>query len=113
MKHFFLFLLISLFISCAGKKEEDVKGNVLPKEKFISLLIDMYMLEGKYSHEALLDKTSWEKGIEEYEKLFKKHGTDKKTVDHTFNHYAQDTVIMNEIFTVVLDSLNLRSNPKK
>lgn len=113
MKQFFLFLMISLFISCAGKKEDDVKENVLPKEKFISLLIDMYMLEGKYSHQALMDQASYEKGVDDYMQLFKKHGTDKETVDNTFTHYAQDTVVMNEIFTVVLDSLNLRSNPKK
>lgn len=108
MKNLFLIIILFTFFSCSEKKEE-IPSDVLPREKFVSVLIDMYMLEGKYSQANFVDRPTYDKGIAEYEKLFKQHSTDKKTVEKSFDYYTRQSVLMNAIYSEVLDSLNLKS----
>src|SRR5688572_13113455 len=108
MKHYLIILVSLIIFSCSEKKEE-VPADVLPKEKYISLMVDMYLLEAKFSHSNLIDRPTHEKGVKEYEALFRKHGTDKEQVEKSIDHYAHRPQEMKEIQAIILDSLNLRS----
>lgn len=97
-----------LLISCSDKKEE-TPSDILPKEKFISVMMEMYLLEAEISHSNILDQSSYEKGMKKYEKVFKKFGTDKEQVSKSIDHYTHHPVEMREIQSRILDSLNVRS----
>jgi hypothetical protein len=109
MKYLIFLVFTLLFISCSEKKQE-LPSNILSKEKYISLMVDMYLLEAKFSHANLMDRPSYSKGIEEYEKIFKKHLTNKKQVENSIDYYSHQPKEMKEIQIIILDSLNLRSN---
>lgn len=104
-----LLVLFLFFISCSNVKEE-VPSDVLSKEKYIDIMIDMYLLEAKFSHSNLMDRPTYSKGMEEYETLFKKHRTNKKQVEKSIDYYSHQPKEMKEIQAIILDSLNLRSN---
>lgn len=108
MKKILFLLFTALILSCAEKKKE-MPAEVLPKDKFISVMVDMYLLESKFSHANLIDKPTYEKGVQEYETLFKKHGTNKKQVESSIDYYTHQPDQMREIQATILDSLNLRS----
>lgn len=104
-----ILILFSLLIFSCGEKKEEIPSDVLPKEKFIAALIEMYSIEGKYSHANVIDKPVYEKGVKEYEDLFKKMGISKKQIESSIDYYMHQPEIMKEIQAVVLDSLNSRS----
>lgn len=109
MKYLIFLILTVITFSCSEKKEE-IPSDILTKEKYISLMVDMYLLEAKFSHSSLMDRPTYSKGIEEYETLFKKHRTNKKQVEKSIDYYSHEPQKMKEIQGIILDSLNLRSN---
>lgn len=108
MKNILIILILFIF-SCSDVKEE-IPSDVLPKDKYIAIMIDMYLLEAKFSHSNLMDRPTYSKGMEEYEILFKKHLTNKNQVEKSIDYYSHHPQEMKEIQAIILDSLNLRSN---
>ncbi len=108
MKKILSALFFLMLFSCSGNKEE-IPADILPKEKFISVMIEMYLTEAKISHSNIIDRPSYEKGMKEYETIFKKFGTDKSQVEKSIDYYTRQPELMREIQSRVLDSLNLRS----
>jgi hypothetical protein len=108
MKIFLSVLSFLVLFSCSGKKEE-IPAEILSKEKFISVMIEMYMTEAKLSHSNIIDSPTYKKGIKEYETIFKKFETDKSQVEKSIDYYTRQPELMREIQSRVLDSLNLRS----
>jgi len=102
-------IFFALFLYACGEKKEEIPSDVIPEDKFIALLTDMYALEGKYSHVNVINKPVYEQGVKEYEVLFKKYGVTKKQVELSIDHYNTDPARMKKMLVVVLDSLNLRS----
>lgn len=98
----FLFLFV-IAVSCA-KKEDN--ASVLSRQKFTSLLIQMHMLEADFSFNQRLDQASIEKSYSNYDKLFKKFGTDSTAVSKTFDFYKDKQQDLLDIYRDVLDSLN-------
>ncbi len=102
-------ILFSLLIFSCSEKKEEIPTDVLTKDKFILALVEMYGIEGKYSHANVIDKPVFEKGVKEYEDLFKKMGITKKQIENSIDYYMHQPEMMKEIQAVVLDSLNSRS----
>lgn len=96
-----LLIIISLFLfSC--KEEAVEKTEVMPREKFIELLVNMYRIEGKVSGQAMLDEKTDKKFRKEYLDLFTKSGTDSTEVRKAFESYNENPdelrAIMQEVF---------------
>lgn len=103
----FVIALALAALSC-GKKES-LPENVLPREKFISVLIDMHLAEAGIVFNQTLDQADLTKGYSRYTELFAKHHTDSAQVANTFEHYMDKKEELLTIYNQVLDSLNARS----
>jgi hypothetical protein len=105
-----LILLFILFLtfSCSEKKAEMPK-DILSKEKYISVMVDMYLLESEFNHVNLIDRPTYKKSMEKYISLFKKHKTNKEQVEKSIDHYTHQPNEMKEIQMRILDSLNVKS----
>jgi len=108
MRIYFLIFISILIFSCSEKKEE-MPSDILTKEKYISVMVDMYLLESKINHTNIADRHSYTKSIKEYNTLFKKHGTTKEQVEKSIDYYIHQPDEMKEIQMIILDSLNIKS----
>ena len=103
MSRLIYIFFVLIFISCGGDK---TNGDILSREKFRTMLIQMHIIEGEFSFNQKLDPASIKKNYAQYESLFKKQQTDSATVANTFDYYHNKQTELLEIYHEVLDSLN-------
>lgn len=102
MKKFFYLLFCLVLFSCnKGTNEEPV----IPRQKFVSLLIRMHLLDARISFDQVVDPNSVNEHYARYETLLKQYQTDSTTLSRTFDFYRdrQDELI--SIYQEVQDSL--------
>ncbi len=111
MKKLFLFVLLIVF-ACGNDEVEPPEG-LLSKEKMISFLVDLHLAEAKI--DLLRVKSDSARLLfKHYEKyLFEKHHIIDSVYYKSFEYYVKDLETMNEIYSAVLDSLNVMSTMQK
>lgn len=106
MKKVFLAVLLLILAGC--KSEPEPPEGVIPKEKMISLLIDIHILEAKAAS-LKMNKDSVRAFFPKVEqRLFEKYGISDSVYYKSFEYYLNDIVQMEEIYTAIVDSLSLR-----
>jgi hypothetical protein len=95
-----------VFLSC-GKKET-VPEDILSQDQMVSVLSELYILENKISslgvtRDSLTQIFGAMKG-----KVFEKSGVSDSTFSKSLNYYVDHPKNLEEIYTVLIDSLNLR-----
>ncbi len=103
MKNIFLLLLIIALLSCT--REEKIPEDILSKEKMVSVLIDIHILEKKldYLH---ISRDSAQKLYTAYEfDILKQHQVDTNTYRRSFDFYSLEVRHMVDIYEAVVDSL--------
>lgn len=95
-----------VFLSC-GKKET-VPEDILSQDQMVSVLSELYVLENKISslgvtRDSLTQIFGAMKG-----KVFEKSGVSDSTFSKSLNYYVDHPKTLEEIYTVLIDSLNLR-----
>jgi hypothetical protein len=106
VKNFILSLLVLFCVSC-DKKQTTPKG-ILPKEKMISIFIDLHITESKIS--ALnLKRDSSKIVFSHYEQeIFDKHEISEETYLKSYSYYIENVNELENIYDAVIDSLSLR-----
>ena len=106
-------LILCYVVLLACGKEERVPEDVLPKEKMVSFLIDIYVAEGKVQN-LRVSRDSAIALFEVYEeKLFEEHDIDKDTYVKSMSYYYDHPQKLELIYETVLDSLNLKEQQLK
>lgn len=111
-KNLFIFYSAFLLFSCSKEGSKSNQQDVLPKEVFVPLLVDLQVLESYYqivynrpnAYRNALDSASYF--------VFQKHNASRQSFEYSFSHYSQD---LNELYTIyesALDSLTFRINNK-
>jgi hypothetical protein len=108
-KGIFIVVVVVSFFSCEKKVETDI----LPRKKFISLLVQMHLIEADFSFNSQVDHKSMKKNYTRYEDLFKRYKTDSLQVMNTFNYYDDKLAELDTIYNIVLDSLNIMAGNVK
>lgn len=100
-------VLVLCYILLLGCSKDKVPEDVLPKDKMISLVIDMYLAESKVSNLGL-NRDSSLAIFEVYEDtLLQKHGVEESVYRQSFSYYYDNPDKMESIYEAVLDTLNL------
>lgn len=95
--------------SC-GKTEDET---IIPEQKFISLLVQMHLIEADFSFNPEVDHRSMKKNYAQYQNLFKRYKTDSLQVVNTFNYYDDKQDDLLRIYKTVLDCLNTMAGKSK
>ena len=104
MKNIFLVILILMATSCA--KSDKKPENLLSKEKIVSILIDVHILESEIQT-LRVSKDSSQLLFNTFEReLFEKHQVDKEVYKKSFEYYLEGVKEMEKIYEAVIDSLN-------
>ena len=111
MKTKILIICYILLLSCT--KETKVPDDVLPKSKMVPLLIDIYIGESRVNNMRLSRDSSMAIfGVYEGE-LFKQHEVTDSVYRRSMSYYYSHPDQLEDIYAVVLDSLNLREQRLK
>lgn len=94
--------LIGLFFGCNKPKEE---SNIIPRQKFVSLLIRMHILDARITSQAMVDPFSGNAHYPEYDSLLKHYQVDSSILAGTFNYYHDKQQELEAIYKEVQDSL--------
>jgi hypothetical protein len=107
------FLIIFLIGTFACTKNKPAPEHLLSKEKMVSILIDVYIAEGKVN--SLDVKTdSMSNLFAAYEKhIFQKHEVTDSIYRESYQWYLEDIIAMDQIYSAVVDSLSLRERTRR
>lgn len=97
-----------LMVSCSSKKDEIPPG-ILPREKMISILIDMQQAEAKiqtYNLQANDSTRNIEYGY--YSNIFKKHHIKSSDFESSFKYYSKNLELLNKMYDEVITGLSKR-----
>ena len=95
-------------MACSCTKSDNKPENLLSKEKMVSILIDIHILESEIQT-LRLSKDSSQLLFNTFEReLFEKHQIPKEVYKKSFEYYLEGVKDMEKIYEVVIDSLNYR-----
>jgi ADP-glucose pyrophosphorylase len=104
VKNIFLVIILLTVFSCG--ESENKPDKLLPKGKMVEMLIDIHILESKIQN-LRLKKDSSQLLFNSFEReVFKNNNVDKEVYLRSFEYYLNDVDAMEEIYEVVIDSLN-------
>lgn len=106
-----LICYVLLLVACS--KEDEAPDDLLPKDKMVPLLIDIYVGESRVNN-LRLSRDSSMAIFEVYEgELFKQHEVTDSAYRRSMTYYYNHPKELEEIYGIVLDSLNLREQRLK
>lgn len=111
MKTKLLVLCYVLLVACS--KEAKTPEGVLPKEKMVPLLIDIYIGEGKVNNMRISRDSSMAIFRVYEDSLFRKHQISDSIYRKSMTYYYSEPDQLEAIYETVLDSLNLREQQLK
>jgi hypothetical protein len=111
VKKIFLVLILFSFLAC-NRKDVTPEG-ILPKEKMVSIFIDMHIVESQISS-LNLKRDSSRLLFKHYEqKVLEKHNVNDSLYQESYNYYLYNVNDMEKIYDAVIDSLSLRERITK
>lgn len=109
-----ILLFFSLVLSSCGSSIENednvaaVPNNLLPKEQFVDMLTDSYMIEAAIRQGVGKGENAEELSSFFYPKLFKKYHISEQDFKENIRYYSSQPELMQEIQTEVVDRLSLK-----
>lgn len=99
-------ICILVFFSCTNK--DRVPEGILSKDKMVTVLAELYVVEQKIStlgvtRDSLTQIFDALKG-----RVFEKTGVSESVFDESLSYYVDNPQSLETIYTVLIDSLNLR-----
>ena len=105
MKKFLLLIFGLCIVACNEYKPSPP----IKREVFVSLLIEMHLIESEVSFNVAIDQNMMNKSYVKYNELFKKFKTDSISVAQNFDFYQDKNDELLQIFHEVKDSLIKRA----
>lgn len=100
------YILILIFVSLfACKSKVDLPAGILPKDKMITLLVDMEVTQATLKYDAASEgiKPNYTKAFEE---IYQKHNINKDLFNTNLNYYCSEPLKMRKLYDKVLIKLS-------
>ena len=106
MKKLYCILIALLVFACV--QQEEPPENLISKDQMIKILIDIHIAEAIVNIMNVSKDSSMVmfNGLEQ--KIFDKYRMDKEQFHDSYNYYLHNINILDDIYTVVVDSLSMR-----
>ncbi len=103
-----LFSLPLLFLlACNHDPKPD---NLIDEDQFVSLLVDIHLVDGYLSSKSQLPDTLNYRGNGLYTAVFKRHQVDSVAFKKSYQYYSVHLEQMNHIYEAVLDRLKFKND---
>jgi len=98
-------LLIIGFASCQSSEQS---RKIMEKEKFVSLLVDVYIAEARLSTFPIEKDSAIKLFIPLEDQLLEKYNVSDSLLKNTYRYYIDHPDEFDKIYDIVVDTLNLR-----
>lgn len=105
----FIFILLALLFAC-GTKEDEPSTDLLPREKFVTVLLGSHLIEARMNHELMVAHMGDVPSDEYYAELFAEQGTTKEQFQATFDHYTDHPEQMEAVYQEIITELSKRKD---
>lgn len=105
-----LVILAGIIFSC---KQETSKQDVLPKQEVVKYLLEVYLAESKINQLSLTSDSARRIFKIMMPKIREKTGVSDTLVRRSLDYYADRPQDLQQIYTALVDSLNLREQRAK
>ena len=104
-------LVLALLTGCATPEEVPPPAQLLPKEKLVSLLVQLHILEARVEGSRLSSDSARALFQQQKKEILRKNNVSEKdsVLPRSYRFYAVNHKDMDEIYKVVIDSLERRS----
>jgi hypothetical protein len=114
VKKYFLPLVCFLFTACdSGNEQQQPPAGLIPKEKMVSLLIDIHIAESKIMQRNMPGDSAQVLFQDYKAEILKKMKVDKEVFRKSYEYYMVNISDMDAIYAIVVDSLSLRESTGK
>jgi hypothetical protein len=111
VKKYFSVLLCLLAVGCSdGDKKIDPPANLVPREKMVDILIEIHIAESKVIQRNLRTDSAQLYFAAYKDQIYKKNGVREDDFRKSYLYYMDNIKDMDEIYSVVVDSLSLRES---
>ena len=101
-----LLIFVLLGTSCGDDGNKVKKSRIIPPNKLVSLLTDLYISDGLLSYPPIKQKFEMKDSIMNYIDVINSHGYTKEDLDHTIKYYFEkDLGKLEKIYDQVLANL--------
>ncbi len=107
LKITFLFSVLIVFVVSCGKKSANTTSNeIMSKNDFVSILIDIHKFDAILTKESLFDnKLTHPDSLSYYNEIFKKHNVTREVFYNTMYHYLNNINKFMVLEQIVIDTL--------
>ena len=104
-------LLLALLTSCSIPEEVEPPPKLLSKEEMVSLLVQLHLLEARVESSRLSPDSARALFQQQKSELLRKNNVSEKdsVLQRSYRYYAVNHKDMDEIYKVVIDSLEHRA----
>ena len=104
-------LLLALLTSCSIPEEVEPPPKLLSKDEMVSLLVQLHLLEARVESSRLSPDSARALFQQQRSELLRKNNVSEKdsVLSHSYRYYAVNHKDMDEIYKVVIDSLEHRA----
>ncbi|MCF8378527.1 MAG: DUF4296 domain-containing protein [Bacteroidales bacterium] len=101
-------ILLILSLSCSNDPTKISKKDMIEKDVFIDILVDMHILDAITNESEYYRKFAPEDSINIYKLIFEKHKVTQAEFDSTVSAYTRRSDLYKEIYDEVLLQLSVR-----
>jgi hypothetical protein len=96
----------TLLFSCGGKTEEEQPENLIKKELFTEMILELQLIEAHLNEVRVDQSVIRDSANNFFQEIFEKHGTSFEDFNNTMNYYASQPEKLQGIYDAVLESLS-------
>lgn len=99
-----------LVTACQKPEEVPMPAHLVPREKMINLLIELHLLEARTDAAALPSDSARALFRQQQKNVYRRYEISDSVFVQSYRYYAIHEKDLDEIYTIVVDSLTQREN---
>ena len=105
MKKLLVFSAILILFAC-GHSEDDVPENIIPKEEFVDLLVNIQLMESYCQNKYVRPDLYKDLLVNSIDSLLKENGRTIEEYEESFEFYSMRPKVMFQVYEEVLERIN-------
>ena len=101
-----LIFYTTLLFSCGGKTAEEQPENLIKKEIFTEMILELQLIEAHLNEARVNQSVIRDSANNFFQEIFEKHGAALEDFNTTMNYYASQPEELQGIYDAVLESLS-------
>jgi len=106
-----LTITILLIVFACNKKTKYNESNfIIPPDTMVNIIKDIHLAEAYIAYMQTTNSNTQNITINTYNNLLKKHNISKQQLDSNLKYYANNPILLKEIYQKVVNELNIISH---